>query len=103
DLVVHVGHVAHEGDLVAARAEVAREDVERREGAAVTGVREIVSGEAADVDFGHAGGHGLEVLEPLGKCIIQTNGAAGHRIGRYSSPRAKTARPTNSNDGAARD
>ena len=60
DLVVHVGDVAHERDLVARRLEPAADHVEGDEGAAVADVAVVVDGDAADVHAHAAGFKGFE-------------------------------------------
>ena len=50
DLVVDVGEVAHEGDVVAAEAQIAVEHVDGDQGARVADVRAVVDGDAAPVD-----------------------------------------------------
>ena len=49
DLVVHVGHVAHKGHLVARSLEPATDDVKRHEGAAVADMAVVIDRDAADV------------------------------------------------------
>src|SRR5690606_27058959 len=81
DLVVDVGDVADEDDLVAAITEIAAHDVERHLRARVPDVAEVVDRIAAHV---HAHGAGLERFELLL--------AAGQRIeDLYGTHRARVA------------
>ena len=61
DLVVHVGQVLGEGDLVALVHKVAANDVEGQERAAVADVNLVIDGGAADVHANLAGFDGCEL------------------------------------------
>ena len=68
DLVVHVGQVLGEGDLVALVHEVTADDVEGQERATVADVNLVIDGGAADVHANLAGldGRKLDLLVKLG-------------------------------------
>src|SRR5207253_2932345 len=77
DLVVDVGEVTHEGDVVADETQVPEQHVEGDQRTCVTDVRAIVDGDAADVDAGLAGNQRHELFEPAAQCIVK---AKGHGI-----------------------
>ncbi len=71
DLVVDVGHVAHERDLVAGLDEPAPEHVDDHRAAQVADVRRGLDGRAAQVNADMPGGDRLEGPHPPGACVVQ--------------------------------
>ena len=78
DLVVDVGEVAHEGDVVAEEAQVAEHDVEGHQRARVADVRAVVDRHAADVHADFAGKQRDEFFEAAGQCVVEFQ---GHMVG----------------------
>ena len=96
DLVVDVGQVLGERDVVAALDEPAADDVERQERAGVADVNLVVDRGAADV-HGHLAGHNrLELDLAVQRRVVELHGACLSLYGilyetmRYLGP---TARP----------
>ena len=100
DLVVDVGVVSDVGDLVAAVAEVARDDVKGHEHARMADVREVVDGHAADVEPDLARGDGFKRPLGAGHGVVQREGWQGHGVvrslleGHEGSPAALAAGQT---------
>ena len=97
DLVIHVGEVLSERDLVAARDEPAADHVEADEGAGVADVDVVVDGGAAHVHADLALLNGTEVLFLVSGAVVDFHGyllrgGAGHII-RAQTVLARTKRP----------
>ena len=74
DLVVHVGEVLGEGDLVALVGEVAADDVEGQKRAAVAHVDLVVDGGTAHVHANLARLDGLELLLLVRLAVVDEHG-----------------------------
>ena len=69
DLVIDIGDIAHERDVIALREQPAAQDVESHAGAQVADVRLRLRGGATQVDGGVAGANRLEVALAAGGCV----------------------------------
>jgi hypothetical protein len=86
DLVVDVGDVGDDGDLVAQVRQPAAQDVEDDLLADVPDVRRRLHGEAAVVDRHPARHHGLEVADRARAGVVDAETAHGRASARSSSP-----------------